>query len=136
MRRIVVLFLVALAMSCVSCSMFETACAKTAPARGAATLLVADAQTALSQAEVVVTRIANPDLRDKAIIALGAAQAALRAAQSALHGVETACTTPDINAVFGDFVSAWKALAPFLALLGGPSAGTQVQAPLVVGMVH
>ena len=44
------------------------------------------------------------------------------------------CEAVDVRGAFADFVAAWKALAPFLALLGGPSAGSQVQAPMVVGM--
>lgn len=106
-------------------------CSETAPARGAATLLVADAQTSLAQASIVVSRIPNQGMREKALIALDAALAALRASEKALHGVESACTSPDIASIFADFVAAWKILAPFLSLLGGP-AGSQVATPLVV----
>jgi hypothetical protein len=121
--------LFALAVSQTGC---HDVCVQTAPARATASILIDDAQTSLQQALVVVTQINNPEMREKALVALNAAVAALRASEKALHGAETACTSPDIDSIFKDFVAAWKILAPFLSLLGGPSAGSQVATPLVV----
>jgi len=109
-------------------------CAKTAASRMTANVLVDDAELSLSQAETVIAKISNQEVRDRAVIALGAARAALRAAVEALKGVNTACESPDMPTIFAAFREAWSALAPFLSLLGGPSAGQAVQAPLVVQM--
>jgi hypothetical protein len=126
---------VAVLVLCLSgCSWLDSACTQTLPARTSATILVDDAQTALSEASTVIARVANSEVRAKALQALAVAQAALRAAQASLGAVDAACSTPDIPKIFAEFAAAWKALAPFLALLGGPSAGSQVAAPAVVGM--
>jgi hypothetical protein len=107
------------------------ACAETAAARGAATALVDDAQTALSQAQLVIARLENEETRAKAWDALQVAHAALRAAEAQLHAVQGACTAPDLSTVFAEFVRAWQFLAPFLMLLGGDGE-SRIAAPMVV----
>lgn len=129
-----ILGLIACGMAAQGCSAMADACAETAAERASAAILVDDAGARLDEAEAVIAKIANADVRAKAVVALGAARAALDAARASLSGVKNLCEAVDVKAAFGDFVSAWKALAPFLALLGGPSAGAQVQAPIVVGM--
>lgn len=124
----------ALVLGLAGCSWLDSACTRTMPSRQVATTLVDDAQTSLAEAGTVIARIADSELRAKALHALAVAQASLRAAQASLRAVDSACSTPDIPTIFAEFAAAWKALAPFLALLGGPSAGASVQTPAVVGM--
>jgi len=135
-RRLAILSLVALACVCTSCSMFNSACADALPYLTAGQALEDDAQSARDQAADIVTQIANPDLRAKAIAALAVVDSSLRAAAASMHAASTACSKPDVTAVFADFVAAWRALQPFIALLGGPSAGSQVADPIVVGMAR
>lgn len=108
------------------------ACLETAAARGTAQALVNDAQTSLAQAALVVPKIANQGIRERAEVSLYAAQQALRGVEAALRGVERGCENPDIKAVFHDFVEAWKVLSPFLSLLAGPGGESSVPEPLVV----
>ena len=137
MRRLsLVLVLLAAPVALASTSCLNDACVKTAAARGAAAALVDDAQLSLAQAQNVISTINNPEVRAKALAALAGAEAALQSATRVLHGLEGACTSPDVAAVFRDFVAAWKLLAPFLTMFGGPNAGGQVAAPMVVGMAH
>jgi predicted lipoprotein len=114
------------------CSAISGACAETAASRASAAALIDDAELSLDQAEAVIAKIANGDVRTKAAMALEAARAALRSSAAGLSGVKNVCESFDVKSAFSDFIAAWKALAPFLSLLGGPSAGSQVQAPLVV----
>ena len=125
---------VAAGMAVQGCTHVHDACTQTAAERASAAVLVSDAAARLDEAEAVVVKIANPDVRSKAAVALAAARAGLDAARSTLAGVGHVCEAFDVQSAFADFVAAWKALAPFLSLLGGPSAGSQVQVPLVVGM--
>jgi len=97
-------------------------------------LLVDDAELSLAEAEAVILKIANADARKKALVALGVARAALRASAASLAGTKHMCESFNVKAAFVDFVAAWKELVPFVSLFGWPNAGSQVQAPLVVGM--
>lgn len=133
-----VLVLVAVAVTALAqtgCSIFQTACAKTLPTITTAMVLLDDAQTKTDQAQVIVSKIANPELRDKAQSALDAVRAGLVAAEGTLSAASTACTEPNLAVVFKVFMVAWRNLQPFISLLGGPSAGSKVQDPLVFGML-
>lgn len=113
------------------CSMFRDPCVATAASRASASAMIADAQIALDQAASVIALIPNPGLRSNAYNALDAAQAALRSSASTLSGIEGVCTSFDAGDVFAQFVAAWKALAPYIALLGGHGDGA-VRPPMVV----
>jgi len=125
---------IAMGMAHQGCAAFQNTCAETAATRASAAVLVDDASARLVEAEAIIVKISNTDIRDKALVALAGARAGLDAARSSLAGVKNACEAVDITAAFADFVAAWKVLAPYLSLLGGPSAGSQVKAPIVVGM--
>ena len=132
-RILVVVFAVVVGLGAVGCVMPNEACIKTVAARASANAMLADAVVSLQQAADVVSKIQNPEVRGAAMDALEAAQISLRAASGLLASADAMCSAPDLRSVFAEFVEAWRALAPFLALLGGPS-GTQVQAPIVVGL--
>lgn len=126
--------LVAFGIATQGCNLVTDACTETAAERASAAILVSDAQARVDEAKDVVARISNQDVRGAAIDALSGAQAGLDAARATLAGVTHMCEAKDVKAAFADFVLAWSKLAPFLSLLGGPSAGSQVQTPLVVSM--
>ena len=111
------------------------ACLKTAAARTSAVVLVSDAQLSLDQARSIIMMIPNQEVRDKAMVKLSDAIAALRAADKTLAAAASACTSPDVGVIFRDFAEAWFAVAPFLGLMGGPGAGSRVSEPLVIGLV-
>lgn len=120
-----------LAISLPSCALFRDACTQTAAARSTATALIADAQLAIDQAEVIVARIIPAGIRHEAFVALDAARAALRSSAEALAGVGDACTSFDVAKIFKAFKEAWLMLEPFLVLFGGESASS-VRVPLAV----
>lgn len=107
-------------------------CAETAAQRATAAVLVDDATVRLDEAKDVIAKITNPSVREQALVAHRAAAAALDASRATLAGVKHMCEAMDVVAAFADFVKAWRALEPFISLLGGPSAGSQVATPLVV----
>lgn len=121
-------------MAAQGCTHVQDACAETAAKRASASVLVSDAEARLDEARLVVAKIANPDTREKALVAIAGADAGLDAARETLAGIGHLCESFDVQAAFSDFVKAWGALAPFISLLGGPNAGSAVKTPLVVGM--
>jgi hypothetical protein len=121
--------LFALAVSQTGCT---NVCAETAAQRATAAVLVDDATARLDEAKDVIVNIANPSVREQALVAHRAASAALDASRATLAGVKHMCEALDVVAAFANFVKAWRALEPFISLLGGPSAGSQVATPLVV----
>jgi len=108
------------------------ACAKALPVLTTANLYISDAGNKLDEAQSIIVKIPDPTVRENGLAAIAVARTALDAASAAIDAVSGSCRAPDIASVFAEFISAWKAIQPFIALLGGPG-GSQVAPPLVMG---
>ena len=117
-------------MGCVG-PLSET-CAKALPVLTEANSLSTDASIALENASEAVdkTTALTPEQRAAVQVQLNNARLALQAASGASTLLSGACQEPDPASIFRDFLTAWAAIRPFLALLGDVG-GSTIQDPMV-----
>ena len=107
-------------------------CAKALPVLSQANSLSTDASIALEAASDAIDKSDLPaDQKYKAQVQVENARIALQAASAALTLVDKECREPNISTIFRDFMTAWAAIRPFLALIGGTGGGATVQDPMV-----
>lgn len=108
------------------------ACAKALPVLSESQSLATDAAIALESASDAIDKSSLPtDQKYKAQAQIENARIALQAASSVLTAASNACTAPNVSTIFRDFLTAWAAIRPFLAIIGGTGGGATVQDPMV-----
>jgi hypothetical protein len=115
------------------CSIFESSCTKALPAITEANTLIGDAQTKLSQAEVIIDLISDAEQKAAAQKALTEVKTGLAAASTAADAAITSCQALDVATTFTAFAAAWVKLEPFLtAIVTGASPGGVVSTPTLL----
>lgn len=117
------LALIACVVSVSSCSMFSDPCAVAAPLIERGEAMLPEANTAIAQASAMVDTMPDGTAKTRARAALNDASMGLRIAQELLDGAREQCNTPDLQAVFEAFATAWDALRPFVGNTGGAGGG-------------
>lgn len=114
LRFLVLISLVAIAMSTASCSLFTDACTVAKPLIERGEAMLPEANTAIAQASAMVSTMPEGTAKTKALEALRDASMGLRIAQELLDGAREQCNTPDHAAVFRAFADAWALVRPFV----------------------
>lgn len=123
--------LVLVAAVCVSgCSWIRGACATAMPVITAAQTYESDAQLTLRQIEQIAATLPIDDAaKAKILAALSDCEVALKGIDGALLAASSACSAPDINTLFAEFVTAWTELEPLIVMVFGKTAMPQTQKP-------
>ena len=117
------------------CSALETGCTKALPTLQQVDVRVADVQTWVAQAQVLVDAIPNEATRTLAQGYLDKVLATLRGVESLASDAVSACTAPDLVSLFADVVKAVLDVQRVISLYGGPTT-PWLAPPLVVVEAH